>query len=156
MTNQIEKIEPHAARLEAAADRMAAEGIGGDTITGHVAVMRALAADLRASATLGRIPTAAKNISAVATTVKAAAANELPTPLQAMAARSFDPTFPTRVNRLKEMARRLGHTSFDLNKPIDVALFDRETRAGGNVLTESESRERMAWKCEASRLGLCQ
>jgi cold shock CspA family protein len=56
MTNQLEKIEPLAKRLEDAADKMDAAGIGGHAVRGHVAVLRDMASSMRADAVKGKMP----------------------------------------------------------------------------------------------------
>jgi hypothetical protein len=53
--NHIDKIEPHARRLEEVADKMDAAGIGGDPVRGHVVTLRRMAGDLRANAVRGKI-----------------------------------------------------------------------------------------------------
>ncbi|WP_051949296.1 DUF6582 domain-containing protein [Methylosinus sp. PW1] len=50
-------VEPHAKALEAAADAMATDGIGGHQTYGHVVLARGLAKSLRASAVTGILPT---------------------------------------------------------------------------------------------------
>ena len=54
MSNLLSKIEPHASRLEDAADKMDAAGIGGHPKRGHAAVLRDMAASLRADAARGK------------------------------------------------------------------------------------------------------
>lgn len=54
--NLLSKIEPHAAKLEAAADKMESEGIGGDANNGHAVVLRKMAGSMRAEAAQGRMP----------------------------------------------------------------------------------------------------
>jgi hypothetical protein len=56
MSNLLLKIEPHAARLEDAADQMDAAGIGGHATRGHAAVLRDMAACMRAEASQGKLP----------------------------------------------------------------------------------------------------
>jgi hypothetical protein len=55
MSNLLPTIEPHAARLEAAADAMLADGIGGDPTSGHAVVLRKMASEMRADAARGRL-----------------------------------------------------------------------------------------------------
>jgi hypothetical protein len=54
--NQSSVIEPHAKALEMCASNMEAAGIGGDITHGHAAVLRRMAACLRADAAHGRLP----------------------------------------------------------------------------------------------------
>ena len=56
MSNQLSKVEPHAAALEAAADRMDADGIGGHPTRGHAAVLRDMVGCMRAEAAVGKTP----------------------------------------------------------------------------------------------------
>jgi hypothetical protein len=56
MSNQLSKVEPHAAALEAAADRMDADGIGGHPTRGHAAVLRDTVGCMRAEAAVGKTP----------------------------------------------------------------------------------------------------
>ena len=50
-------IEPHAARLEDAADRMSKDGIGNSlSPPGHVHILRHMAATMRADAAVGKMP----------------------------------------------------------------------------------------------------
>src|SRR5262249_4125655 len=53
--NLLSKAEPHAAALEACAAPMEADGIGGDIHSGHVSVLRRMAAQLRSEAATGRL-----------------------------------------------------------------------------------------------------
>jgi hypothetical protein len=53
--NHIDKIEPHARRLEEISDKMDAAGIGGHPVNGHVVTLRRMAADLRANAARGKL-----------------------------------------------------------------------------------------------------
>jgi hypothetical protein len=55
-TTILEKVTPHASRLEDAADRMDKDGIGGHPTRGHAAVLRDMAADLRATAARSKMP----------------------------------------------------------------------------------------------------
>ena len=50
------KVEPHAKRIEDAADKMEADGVGSATANGHVKVLRGMASSMRADAAQGRIP----------------------------------------------------------------------------------------------------
>ena len=50
------KVEPHAADLEDRAMKMEKDGIGSDARTGHVKVIRNMAASMRAEAAMGRMP----------------------------------------------------------------------------------------------------
>ncbi len=50
------KVEPHAAALEAQADKMEGDGVGTDARAGHVKVLRNMASSMRASAAMGRVP----------------------------------------------------------------------------------------------------
>ncbi len=54
--NQLVKVEPHAKRLEAAADAMDRDGIGGHPRRGHAAVLRDMASCMRADAAQGKLP----------------------------------------------------------------------------------------------------
>jgi hypothetical protein len=56
MSNQLARVEPHAQRLEDAADQMDAAGIGGHATRGHAAVLRDMAACMRADAATGKLP----------------------------------------------------------------------------------------------------
>lgn len=54
--NHLGKIEPHAKRLEDAADKMDEDGIGGHDTRGHAAVLRHMAGAMRADAAEGKMP----------------------------------------------------------------------------------------------------
>lgn len=54
--NLLPKVEPHAAKLEAAAAEMEAAGIGGDPSNGHAVALRKMAGCMRAEAAQGRMP----------------------------------------------------------------------------------------------------
>jgi len=54
--NMLDKVEPHAKRLEDAADEMEADGIGGHLTDGHAAVLRRMSACMRADAAHGKLP----------------------------------------------------------------------------------------------------
>lgn len=56
--NLLPKVEPHAAQLEACADKMEAAGIGGDPNNGHAIALRKMAGHMRAEAAQGRMPSA--------------------------------------------------------------------------------------------------
>lgn len=52
----VAKVEPHATRLEAAADQMEKDGIGLHETSGHVSHMRRMAGAMRADAAVGKMP----------------------------------------------------------------------------------------------------
>lgn len=52
----LDKVEPHAAALEAAASKMEAEGIGAADRSGHAAQLRLMASSMRSEAALGKVP----------------------------------------------------------------------------------------------------
>jgi hypothetical protein len=52
----VAKIEPHATRMEAAADQMEKDGIGLHATQGHVNQIRRMADSMRADAALGKVP----------------------------------------------------------------------------------------------------
>jgi hypothetical protein len=54
--NLTEQVEPHAKRLEDAANAMQAAGIGGDLTHGHAMHLRKMAASLRCDAAQGKMP----------------------------------------------------------------------------------------------------
>ncbi len=64
-SNQLSKVEVHAAHLEKIADDMAAAGIGNDPVRGHVVTARQMAADLRANAARGTLPSAFNHLYAM-------------------------------------------------------------------------------------------
>jgi hypothetical protein len=53
--SHIDKIEPHALKLEALASDLERDGIGGDLNNGHALHLRKMAADLRSQAAQGRL-----------------------------------------------------------------------------------------------------
>jgi hypothetical protein len=53
--NQIEKVEPHASKMEALANDLERDGIGCAVEGGHVSVLRCMASDLRSQAATGRL-----------------------------------------------------------------------------------------------------
>jgi hypothetical protein len=57
-SNLLPMVEPHAAKLEACAAEMEAAGIGGDPNNGHAVHLRKMAAQMRADAVQGRLPSA--------------------------------------------------------------------------------------------------
>jgi hypothetical protein len=54
MASILDKVEPHAAALEAAGDAMHEAGIGNHPVRGHAAIAHRMAQDLRAQASVGR------------------------------------------------------------------------------------------------------
>ena len=50
------KVEPHAKRLDDAADKMETDGIGSDANSGHIHVLRKMASSMRADGAQGRLP----------------------------------------------------------------------------------------------------
>jgi len=54
--NHLAKVEPHANRLEDAANKMDNDGIGGHETRGHAAVLRQMAGSMRADAAEGKMP----------------------------------------------------------------------------------------------------
>ncbi len=65
-SNHLAKVEPVASELEKAADNMEAAGIGGHPTRGHVAIAREMAADIRANAAKGVLPSAFDQLYAAA------------------------------------------------------------------------------------------
>jgi hypothetical protein len=120
MTNQLEKIEPHAKRLEDAADRMDAAGIGGHPVNGHVAVLRGMAASMRADAAVGKMPHAYIGTGSGAVF---GAAGDAPkgrpilTLVQAAAAKKENAPL---VQQICATAQRLGLSSIEPDTQIDI------------------------------------
>ena len=54
--NHLDKVEPHAKRLEDVAAKMDEAGIGGHATSGHAAVLRKMAETMRADAAEGKMP----------------------------------------------------------------------------------------------------
>jgi hypothetical protein len=73
--NMIDKIEPHATRLEALANNLERDGIGADLTNGHAVHLRRMAACMRADAAQGRLSSV---YHAVGSGISAAAAPKVP------------------------------------------------------------------------------
>lgn len=127
--NNLSKIEPHALRLEAAADRMDQAGIGGHETRGHAAVLRQMAGAMRADAARGRL---AYRYDAPADTMSASASGggtatrgrPAVTVQQLLEA---DPTAARRVNAARHAAKRLGYI-LPLDRHVDLNELDAATR----------------------------
>ena len=65
-SNHLAKVEPVAIELERAADNMEAAGIGGHPTRGHAVLAREMAADIRANAAKGVLPSAFDRLYAAA------------------------------------------------------------------------------------------
>jgi hypothetical protein len=118
----LEKIEPHAKRLEDTADKMETAGIGLHSRGGHVHVLRKMAADLRADAARGKVSHAFDGVYAVAAVAARAAGGAL---LTINAAADKNPRDAHLIRSLVARARHMGAT-IDPDKVIDVRQLDRE------------------------------
>lgn len=140
--NNIALVEPHAQRLEAAADKMDKDGIGGHATRGHAAVLRDMASCMRADAARGKMPNeyggflnaaaAAPKGRPVLTLMEAATAKKENAPL---------------VQQVCATAQRLGLASIDPEQKIDIHKLNLE-------LTERKvgTDQRMSLKAMLSRL----
>ena len=124
MSNQLDKIEPHAKRLEDAADKMDASGVGGHPTRGHAAFLRTMAGSIRADAATGKLPHAYNNpngsdFGAVSAVARTTSRYPVVTVMEAMT----DPQNHILVKTAVSEAGRLGF-DFDENKPINVAALN--------------------------------
>jgi cold shock CspA family protein len=125
--NNLSKVEPHALRLEAAADKMDAGGIGGHPTRGHAAILRDMAGSMRADAARGKMPneyggslyaaadTAPKG-RPILTLTEAAAAKKENAPL---------------VQQVCATVARMGLGSIDPSEKIDINKLNRELTKRG-------------------------
>jgi hypothetical protein len=147
--NNLEKIEPHALRLESAADKMESAGIGGHASRGHVVILRDMASCLRADAAKGRMSheypgglyAAADNTARL----PKGRLSPLRTPNEVLAA---NPEHEGTIKQLRGEGRRLGYELAD-DKVCDRAEVDR---AFANH--PDQTTRRLAWKMAASRIGI--
>jgi hypothetical protein len=144
MSNQLEKIEPHAARLEAAADKMDAADIGGHATKGHAAILRDMASCMRADAARGRMPSEYPGgLYAVAAADVAPKKKPLLTPMEATQAKQEN--VPLVAQILATAARM--NVDIDPTKVIDVPTLNRQ-------LSGRSVDERLAIKSMLARLHL--
>jgi hypothetical protein len=120
MSNQLERVEPHAKRLEDAADRMEKDGLGGHPTRGHVAVLRGMAADMRADAAKGKMP------HAYADSLYAAAAPKGRPVLTLMEAATAKQENAPLVQQVCATAARMGLSSINPAEKIDINQLNRE------------------------------
>jgi hypothetical protein len=143
--NQLEKVEPHAARLEAAADKMEQAGIGGHASRGHVVILRDMASCLRADAAKGRMSHEYPGgMYAVAAADVAPKSRPILTLVEAAAVKKENAPL---VQMICATAQRMGLTSIDPSEKIDIQKLNRE-------LTDRKigTDERMSLKAMLSRL----
>jgi hypothetical protein len=148
MSNLLPKVETHAARLEAAADKMENDGIGGHATRGHAAVLRDMAGCMRADAARGKMPDVYNGGGAMfgaAATDNAPKARPLLTPLQASQAKNG--ANKDLLRSVMARAQRLGFTINLDDKHVDVVALDA-AMAGKDV------SERLAIKATLAKMGL--
>src|SRR5262245_37831471 len=110
--NNLAKIELHAKRLEAIADKMDQDGVGGHPTRGHAAILRQMASSMRADAARGKTPHTYEPSGMFAS---ASDGNAAPAPkgrpvltaAELVAAKG--PDIVPRLNKIKHQARRLGY-----------------------------------------------
>jgi hypothetical protein len=144
--NNLTLVEPHAKRLEDAADRMDKDGIGGHASRGHAAVLRDMASCMRADAARGKMPDVYNGGGALfgaAATDNAPKGRPLLTPLQASQAKQENAPL---VQQIMATAARM-NIDIDPTKVIDVSALNRSL-AGRSV------DERLAIKSMLARLHL--
>jgi hypothetical protein len=144
--NNLQKIEPHAKRLEDAADRMDKDGIGGHATRGHAAVLRDMASCMRADAAVGKMPHVYNGGGAMYAVAADVAPKGRPilTLMQAAAAKKENAPL---VQMICATARRMGLTCIDPSEKIDINKLNLE-------LTNRKVGidERMSLKAMLSRL----
>ena len=144
--NNIALVEPHALRLEAAADAMDKAGIGGHPVRGHVAVLRSMAANMRADAAVGKLPNAYANSLYAADNaprLPKGRLSPLRTPAQVAAA---NPEHEQTIRQLRMEGRRMGY-EMDENSVVDRATVDK-------AFANKDVTRRLAWKMAAARIGI--
>lgn len=146
--NNLTLVEPHAQRLEAAADRMDKDGIGGHATRGHAAVLRNMAGCMRADAAVGRMPHVYDGGGAVYGAADNARLpkgrlSPLRTPAQVAAA---NPEHEQTIRQLRMEGRRMGY-EMDDNSPVDRAAVDK-------AFANKDVTRRLAWKMAATRIGI--
>lgn len=148
MSNQLAKVEPHALRLEAAADAMDKAGLGGHPTRGHVAVLRDMAGCMRADAMKGKMPNeyGGSLYAAAADTQRLPRGRLSPlrTPNEVLRA---NPEHEQTLRQLRMEGRRMGY-EMDDNAVVDRAAVDRAFANNKDVT------RRLAWKMAASRIGI--
>lgn len=146
MSNLSTVVEPHARNLETSADAMEGAGIGGHPTRGHAAIMRRMAADLRANAVQGKLPSAFDAGMYASAASDTAPAPRALTALSPLAAAAANPMLKPLLRNLKARCERLGYDLKD-NEVIDPFELDRAF-AGKPV------GERLAIKCSLGQIGL--
>jgi hypothetical protein len=116
--NNLALVEPHAKRLEDAADKMDSDGIGGHPTRGHAVVLRQMASSMRADAAQGKLSHAVNDfggVHAVARTTR----YPVVTVMEAM-------TNPQNHILVKTAVAEAGRLGFDIdeNKPINVSALN--------------------------------
>lgn len=144
--NNLERIEPHAKRLEDAADKMEAAGIGLHADGGHVAVLRRMAAKMRADAAQGKIPHAfGADADRTLSTIRAAKRQlyELRTPVEACEAA------PKNIETVRWLRAELKRMGYDLvmEEKVDEMRLNQ-------VMAGHDVQKRMAIKAGLSSLKL--
>lgn len=142
--NQLEKIEPHASRLEAAATSMDAAGIGGHPTRGHAAILRGMAGDLRSKAAKGELPAVFDQFNAAADTgdgelsarqIRALSATSGPVSFaQAISAAGQDQNRKSNLQMLHGKLERMLSRSISASAVLDPhtlnQALDEATKAG--------------------------
>ena len=147
MSNNLALVEPHAKRLEDAADKMDSDGIGGHPTRGHAVVLRQMAGSMRADAAVGKLPhVMPTNFGAVSAVARAAPRGRLVPLRSAQEAIAANVEHAGTVRQLQGEARRM---NFDmpLDRPISSFEVDQAFR-GASV------EARMSWKFNAARIGI--
>ena len=121
MSNLSTVVEPHARNLETSADAMEGAGIGGHPTRGHAAIMRRMAADLRANAVQGKLPSAFDAGMYASAASDTAPAPRALTALSPLAAAAANPMLKPLLRNLKRAASdwdtisRITRSSIPLN-----------------------------------------
>jgi hypothetical protein len=150
MSNNLTKVEPHAKRLEDAADRMDKDGIGGHATRGHAAVLRDMASSMRADASVGKLPHIYNGGGAMFGAADNARLprgrlSPLRTPAQAVAA---NPEHEGTIKQLRGEGRRMGY------ELADDKIVNRTELEAAFAKHPDQTTRRLAWQLAASRIGI--
>ena len=143
--NNLAKIEPHALRLEDAADKMDAAGIGGHQTRGHAVTLRSMAANMRADAAVGKLPYSNSSLHAAADNARLPRGRLSPLRTPAEVLRAC-PEHEGTIRQLRGEGRRMGY-EMDDNSVVDRAAVDK-------AFANKDVTRRLAWKMAAARIGI--
>ena len=140
--NHLAKIEPHAKRLEDAADKMDDDGIGGDEGRGHAKVLRQMAGEMRADAAQGKMPHIFYGFHAKAD-VKAAPVANAEAEVKA-AVEKVTAEFEAKFAEVKAGAEKVQKELEDKVAATETKLADLKAEAEKKVTTEEPKRKTLS------------